>query len=326
MVGTQSDKRLQSSPSLPSQSLGAHSRHYPSLLCGAADLTTFALLRNELTFVPGDTHDKRFQLQVYRPDRRGCSTAEEAIRGSGSSALVAVVEQLCRVFHLELHRAWVNLYRANTTDNASFHRDNFRGRSGGDHINLAVGASFGAPRVLCWRWNDSSSKSHRRSTVQSENKHRDDGIHVEFEGGSGISADEHVLQQQITGKMDTSQSMKVWRVVQRNGDVFAFDRVANSVAEHCLEPEPSEGDRISVILWGRGELTTEERLSPLLEFRENVLTDADPELRTENDDLEGSGRRSPETSRTRRWSKAATANMELPVSQQRRRWQPKHKN
>ena len=40
-----------------------------------------------------------------------------------------------------------------------------------------------------------------------------------------------------------------WCLTQRNGHVFAFDRVCNASGEHCIAPG-GEGDRISVSLWG----------------------------------------------------------------------------
>eukprot|EP00746_Dinoflagellata_sp_MGD_P106028 gnl/MRDRNA2_/MRDRNA2_44219_c0_seq1.p1 gnl/MRDRNA2_/MRDRNA2_44219_c0~~gnl/MRDRNA2_/MRDRNA2_44219_c0_seq1.p1 ORF type:complete len:245 (+),score=33.34 gnl/MRDRNA2_/MRDRNA2_44219_c0_seq1:86-736(+) len=147
-------------------------------------------------------YDKRFQLLVHRPDRRGCVTPIDAVRKSGSPALEDVVLKLVDFFQLDLHRVWVNMYRAATSDCAQFHHDNFRGRSGGAHISLAVGASFGAPRTLCWRLKNGTE----------------------------------------------------WRVPQENGDVFAFGAQANSAAQHCIEPDATGGDRISVILWGCGDL------------------------------------------------------------------------
>merc|ERR1712048_15225 len=45
-----------------------------------------------------------------------------------------------------------------------------------------------------------------------------------------------------------------WRALQVNGDVFAFDREANSSGLHCVEPvdDAQLGDRISISLWGQG--------------------------------------------------------------------------
>ncbi|CAK8989377.1 unnamed protein product [Durusdinium trenchii] len=114
------------------------------------DLTIFEALREQLTFVPGDTHDARFKLQVCRPSRRSCRTAMDAVAGTKSPALQRVVEELCQIFQMELHRCWVNLYRAGTDDHAAFHRDHFDGRSGGAQVTLGVFASFGDRRDLCW--------------------------------------------------------------------------------------------------------------------------------------------------------------------------------
>ncbi|CAK9101138.1 BTB and MATH domain-containing protein 40 [Durusdinium trenchii] len=114
------------------------------------DLTIFEALGEQLTFVPGDTHDARFKLQVCRPSRRSCRTAMDAVAGTKSPALQRVVEELCQIFQMELHRCWVNLYRAGTDDHAAFHRDHFDGRSGGAQVTLGVFASFGDRRDLCW--------------------------------------------------------------------------------------------------------------------------------------------------------------------------------
>ncbi|CAL1159758.1 unnamed protein product [Cladocopium goreaui] len=121
------------------------------------DLEIFTALRDELSFGPGDTFDKRFKLQVYRPDRRGCACAMEAVEKSGSPVLLQVVQELCAIFRMDLHRCWVNLYRGGTDDHAAYHKDNFDGRSGGAHVTLGVFASFGAPRELCWRWSRGAS-------------------------------------------------------------------------------------------------------------------------------------------------------------------------
>jgi len=42
----------------------------------------------------------------------------------------------------------------------------------------------------------------------------------------------------------------VWRLCQRNGHIFAFDRVANAAGLHSIQGNAHEGDRISVSLWG----------------------------------------------------------------------------
>lgn len=159
-------------------------------------------------FGPGDTFDKRFKLQVYRPDRRGCACAMEAVEKSGSPVLLQVVQELCAIFRMDLHRCWVNLYRGGTDDHAAYHKDNFDGRSGGAHVTLGVFASFGAPRELCWRWSRGSP----------------------------------------------------WRLTQRNGHVFAFDRVSNASGEHCIAATDDEGDRISVSLWGHGTIPSDLEL------------------------------------------------------------------
>eukprot|EP00435_Cladocopium_sp_Y103_P021322 s1510_g5.t1 len=167
------------------------------------DLEIYTALRDELSFRPGDTFDKRFKLQVYRPDRRGCACAMEAVAKSGSPALLQVVQDLCAIFRMDLHRCWVNLYRGGTDDHAAYHKDNFDGRSGGAHVTLGVFASFGASRELCWRWTRGSPP---------------------------------------------------WHLTQRNGHVFAFDRVANAYGEHSIAAATEGGDRISVSMWGHGTI------------------------------------------------------------------------
>ena len=42
----------------------------------------------------------------------------------------------------------------------------------------------------------------------------------------------------------------MWRLCQRNGHIFAFDRVANAAGLHSIQGNADEGDRISVSLWG----------------------------------------------------------------------------
>ena len=48
----------------------------------------------------------------------------------------------------------------------------------------------------------------------------------------------------------TQGSSAVWRLCQRNGHIFAFDRVANAAGLHSIQGNAHEGDRISVSLWG----------------------------------------------------------------------------
>ncbi|CAJ1388169.1 unnamed protein product, partial [Effrenium voratum] len=190
--------------------LDRHWGHFRSLL---AEDGIFEALR-ELRFAPGDTFDRRFKLQVHRPDRRGCASTMEAVARS-SETLGRVVQQLCDFFHLEPQRCWVNLYRGHSDDQAAFHRDNFDGRSGGPSVDLGLFASFGAPRKLCWAWD---------------------------EGGQS-------------------------RWVLRHGDVFAFDRVANGAGQHAIEPDELAGDRISVSLWGCGQIPDSNPEGPLREQR-----------------------------------------------------------
>lgn len=201
----------------PPPALDGHLRHFPCLLTARDDMKTFSGLHSELKYAPGDTHDGRFRLRVHRPDRRGCATAMDAVLRTGSTALCQVVEQVCSAFRLELHRCWVNLYRGGTDDRSEFHRDNFDGRSGSDRVNLGVFASFGAPRDLCWQW------------------------HRPERGG---------------GKASGKGADQLWRVQQCNGDVFAFDRYANNAGLHCIEPDLTRGDRISVSIWGHTQFRT----------------------------------------------------------------------
>lgn len=203
----------------PPPSLNSHFGYYPAMMCHEPDMSTFEKLRSELIFSRGDTFDSRFKLHVHRPDRRGCATAMEAVLRTGSPALFEVVERLCAIFELELHRCWINLYRGGTDDRAEFHRDNFDGRSGGSHVSLGLFASFGASRYLCWRWHGPHSGKGPPSAIPCSRE-------------------------------------SVWRVQQSNGDVFAFDRHANSAGSHSIEPDLSGGDRISVSLWGCGSLPT----------------------------------------------------------------------
>jgi len=129
---------------------------YPACFCGLEDHG----MCKELSLLPFQFYPNegpRHGVWRYTPKwPLGCSTEEEALKLSGQTLLIQVVQELCRLLRMELRRVWVLRY-PNGGAYIGPHSDALT-----EQEDIGATVSLGASRVLRWQSNKGKGEAYRR--------------------------------------------------------------------------------------------------------------------------------------------------------------------